>query len=160
MSLPIAGGSRRPTRSATHTSLDHQKMMKLGLEVEETADEQPISCDAIDELALELGVDPGDLYASAAVTTDVEIARERDVAFVVCGGICQNWGALECLEVLADTRRNRLDEDRPVFDIFAKSCLDRCEHAPAVQVHTPDGSALIEQATPAKLREAIAQTCD
>ena len=160
MSLPIAGGSRRPTRSPTHKSLDHQKMMKLGLEVEDAADEQPITCDAIDELALELGVDPGDLYASAATTTDVEFARESKVAFVVCGGICQNWGALECLEVLSDERRERVDDGRPVFDILSKSCLDRCEHAPAVEVHTPDGNAVIEQANPDKLREAIEQTCE
>ena len=130
--------------------------MKLGLEVDEAADDEPITCDAIDELALELGVDPGDLYASAAVTTDVEIAREYEVAFVVCGGICQNWGALACLEILVDARRDRLDAGQPAFDIMAKSCLDRCEHAPAVMVRTPDGSALIEQADPHKLREAIA----
>ena len=134
--------------------------MNLGLEVEDNADDERISCDAIDELALELGVDPGDLYASAATTTDVQIAREQQVAFIACGGICQNWGALECLETLVDLRQTRSDDGKPIFDISAKSCLDKCEHAPAVQVITPDGTAIIEQATPVKLREAIAETCD
>ena len=161
MSLPIAGGGgRRPTRSPTHKALDHKKMMNLGLEVEEVAEDDIISSQALEELALELGADASHLYAAAATTTDVQVAREHAIAFVACGGICQNWGALECLETLVDLRQERLDDGRPLFDISARSCLDRCEHAPAVQVHTPDGTALIEQATPEKMREAVAEACD
>ena len=160
MSLPTAGGSRHPSRSPTHKALDHKKMLNLGLEVEENAEDERITCDAIEELALELGVDPGDLYASAATTTDVQIVREHDVAFIACGGICQNWGALECLETLVDLRQSRRDDGQRLFDIAAKSCLDKCEHAPTIQVITPDGTAIIEEATPDALREAVAQTCD
>lgn len=134
-------------------------MMKLGLAVEDAADDEPITAEALEELALELGVDTSHLYAAAATTTDVAFSRQHDVAFVACGGICQNWGALECLETLVDIRQTRADNGLPLFDIQAKSCLDKCEHAPTVLVHTPDGSALIEQATPDKLREAVAQTC-
>lgn len=166
MSLPIAGGagggsgSRHPSRAPTHKSLPHQKMMNLGVEVEELAAGEPVSCDAVEELALELGVDTSQLLASAATTTDVEIAREHEVAFVGCGGICQNWGALECLETLVELRRERLDAGQPGFDIMARSCLDQCEHAPAFLVHTPGGTALLKQATPQALREAVAETCD
>ena len=110
MSLPImgaggGGGSRHPSRAPTHKALPHQKMMKLGFEVEELAADAPVACDALEELALELGVDTSHLLASAATTTDVDIAREHAVAFVGCGGICQNWGALECLETLVELRR-------------------------------------------------------
>jgi NADH:ubiquinone oxidoreductase subunit E len=160
MSLPIAGGRKGPSRSPTHRSLEHQKMLNLGLAVEEAADGEPITAEAIDELALEQGVDASHLYAAAAVTTDVEFAREHEIAFVACGGVCQNWGALECIEHLVELRQERLDGGKPGFDIQAKSCLDKCEHAPAVMVVTPDGSALIARAGKDSLRQAVEQACD
>lgn len=161
MSLPIAGGGPKgPSRAPTHTPLEHQKMLNLGLAVEEAADGDPISCDAMDELALEQGVDASHLYAAAAVTTDVEFAREHPVAFVACGGVCQNWGALDCIEHLVDLRQERLDEGKAGFDIQARSCLEKCEHAPAVMAITPDGSALIPRADKASLARAVEQACD
>ena len=139
-------------------------MMNLGLEVEDAAEDAGedgrITCDSLEELALELGVDTSHLLASAATTTDVEVAREHRIAFVGCGGICQNWGALECLETLVSLRRERLDNGETGFDIRAESCLDKCEHAPAFMVHTPDGSALMKDVTPEMLRDAVAQTCE
>lgn len=161
MSLPTIGdGPKRPTRHPTHKPLDHQKMMNLGLEVEEAAGGEPITSDAIDELALEQGVDASHLYAAAAVTTDVEIAREHDVVFVACGGNCQNWGALECIEHLVDLRQQRLESGKAGFDIQARSCLDKCEHAPVVMVRTPDGSGVIPKASKEALSEAVDQACD
>jgi NADH:ubiquinone oxidoreductase subunit E len=135
-------------------------MLNLGLAVEEAASGEPITGEAIDELALEQGVDASHLYAAAAVTTDVEFAREHEIAFVACGGVCQNWGALECIEHLALLRQERLDEGKPAFDIQAKSCLDKCEHAPAVMVVTPEGTALIARASKESLRQAVEQACD
>lgn len=135
-------------------------MMSLGLVVEEAADGEAISHDAMEELALEHGVDTSHLYAAAAVTTDVELAREHDVMFVACGGICQNWGALECIEHLCDLRRQRMDSGKSAFDIQARSCLDKCEHAPAVMVVTPSGTALIPGATRAALTDAVEQACE
>lgn len=134
--------------------------MNLGLAVEEAADGEPITGEAIDELALEEGVDAGYLYAAAAVTTEVEFAREHDVLFVACGGNCQNWGALDALEHLATLRQQRVDEGRAAFDIQARSCLDQCEHAPAVRMHTRDGDAFIARATRKAIDEAIALACD
>jgi len=141
MTTPRDGAKKGPDRSPTHKPLDHQRMMKLGLAVEECADDQPIDCDALEDLALEAGANVSHLFASAAVTTDVEFAREYNTAFTVCGGVCQNWGALDAIEYLVELRRERIDAGQAGFDIIVKSCLDRCEHAPVVVAHSPDGSA-------------------
>ena len=147
-------------RPPTHKAIDHRRMMKLGLAVEDAADDEPISCDAIDELALEEGVDAAWLYASAATTTDVEIAREHDVAFVACGGNCQNWGALQCIEWLVDLRIERIEAGKPGFDIQAKSCLDQCEHAPVIEIRTDSGTALLKRPSREDLEAAVAEACD
>lgn len=160
MSLPIAGGGKGPNRPPTHKPLNLDRMMNLGLAVEEAADGAPIGADAIDDLALEQGVDAGALYAAAATTTDVAFAREHEVAFVACGGVCQNWGALARLEQLVTLRQQRLDEGKPGFDIQARRCLDRCGQAPVIQIQTPDGTAWITEATEEAVAEAVAQACD
>ncbi|WP_428262046.1 hypothetical protein [Haliangium sp.] len=158
---PGKAGFKGPVnRPPTHKALDHGRMMRLGLAVEDAADGELIDCDAIDELALEEGVDAAWLYASVATTTEVEIQRRHPVAFVACGGNCQNWGALELIELLTELRAQRLDDGRDGFDIVAKSCLDQCEHAPVVEVHTPDGKALLRRPSKDELREAVEQSCD
>ncbi len=160
MSLPIAGGGGRGPRIPTHKALDFSKMMRCGVAVDEAADDAPITADALEELALEEGVDVSHLYAAAAVTTDVQFAREHEVAFTVCGGNCQHWGALECLETLADIRRERIEDGKSGFDIQAKKCLDQCDLGPVVVVHTPGGKALLEKANKSALAAAVAEICD
>jgi NADH:ubiquinone oxidoreductase subunit E len=159
MSLPIAGGPKGPSRPPTHKEVDLQTLMKLGMELEEATDGDVIGAELIDELAAELGVDASRLYAAAALTTELEIAAEHDVRFVVCAGGCQKWGALACLDELLALRERRVEQGAQAFDVVARRCLDRCSAAPAVLVHTPDGAALIEEATPAVLAEAVATAC-
>lgn len=159
MSLPIAGGGAGSPRPPTHKPLDMNRMMKLGLAVEEAAEDAPIGGDALDELALDQGVDASHLYAAAAMTTDVEFAREHDVAFVVCGGTCQNWGALARIEQLVTLRQQRIDDGLPGFDIQVKRCLDQCGRAPVLQIRTPDGTAWLTEATEASVAEAVEQAC-
>ena len=149
-----------PNREPTHKALDHRKLMNLGLVVEEAADGEPVTCSALDELALENGVDASHLYAAIAITTEIEIAREHDVAFVACAGNCQHWGALECIEHLATMRQQRMDAGQPGFDIQARTCLDQCEHAPVLQVQTTSGTALLQRATPETLTDAIAHAIE
>ncbi|MCG8423022.1 MAG: hypothetical protein MJE77_34385 [Proteobacteria bacterium] len=161
MSLPISGGGPGvPGREPTHKALDLRKMMNLGMAVEEAAGDEPITVDAIDELALEEGVDTSHLYAAAAMTTEVEFARHNDVAFVTCGGNCQHWGALECIEHLVSLRQKRIEAGKTAFDIEAKRCLDKCEHGPVVLVRSPLGTAVIARATKESLSTAVAETCD
>ncbi len=157
MSLPIAG-KPRPQQPATHEPLDLDRLMKLGVAVEDAAEEadaEVVTIEMLEEMGEEMGVAAGHLLAAAVMTTDLQIARDDQVNFIVCAGGCQGWGALERIEDLLDLRRARAEAGEPVFGICAKNCLDKCQQAPAVFVHGPDGAAVIDQATRAKLEEAI-----
>jgi NADH:ubiquinone oxidoreductase subunit E len=158
MSLPIAGG-RGPTRPPTHNELDLDKLSKLGLELDDIADDDAIRLDDLEELAQTLGVDESALLAAAALVTDYQVAREADVQFVVCAGGCQKWGALDVLDQLVRLRRDRLDAGQPAFDIATRGCLDRCQDAAAVLVNTPDGTATITQASPDTIASAVTDAC-
>jgi hypothetical protein len=46
---------------------------------------------------------------------------------------------------------------RPSPGIVVKSCLDKCDRAAFVLLHTPDGTAAFPNATPAQLDEALDQ---
>lgn len=153
-------GAGNAGREPTHDALDNQTMARLGQIVELAAANQPISCNRIDELAAEHGVPASHLYASAAAVTTVEFAREYKTAFVVCGGGCQNFGSLELLQQLIDTRKPRLKAwFKKAFDIQARGCLNRCEQAPVMRLHTTDGVAYLERATENDLEDAIKMTC-
>lgn len=135
-------------------------MTRLGQLVEQAASGKPVAHATILELARAHEVDASALYASAAVTTSVELAREHRVAFVVCGGACQSFGALDCLQHLIELRNQRHKRwFKKAFDIQAKSCLNGCDHAPMVRVHTRDGVGYIQRATPEHLSAAVKELC-
>lgn len=160
MSLPISGSSRGPSRPATHTELDVQKLSRLGLELDDIAEDDIVRLDDIEELAQTLGVDESALLAAAAMVTDYQVERSSDVQFVVCAGGCQKWGALDLLDELVRLRRDRLDAGQPGFDIATRGCLDRCADAAAIIVNTPDGAATLTQAEPGQLASAVSDACD
>lgn len=162
MSLPIAG-KPRPSRPATHTTMDLDRLMKLGVAVEdaaEEADSEVVTQELIDEVADDTGERAANLYAAAAMTTDLEFDRAQPVSFVFCAGGCQAWGALDHMEQVLDIRRERAEAGRPLFNVLAKNCLDRCQHAPAVLLTGPDGSALLTEVTRDALIEAIESACE
>ncbi|HUH04324.1 MAG TPA: hypothetical protein VML75_20145 [Kofleriaceae bacterium] len=162
MSLPIAG-KPRPSHPATHATLDLDRLMKLGVAVEDAAedtDSELVTPVLIDQLAEDLGERCANLYAAAAMTTDLEFDRQHPVTFVFCAGGCQGWGALDNMELLLDLRRDRAEAGLPVFNVLAKNCLDRCQHAPAVMMTSPDGTALLTEVTREKLIEAVEGACD
>jgi NADH:ubiquinone oxidoreductase subunit E len=161
MSLPIAG-KPRPTRPATHTPLDLDRLMKLGVAVEdaaEDADEEQVAPEMLEELAEEMGTDVSQLLAATAMTTDLELARPEEVTFVCCAGGCQGWGALDRVEDLFDIRRERAEAGKALFNIHARNCLDRCQQAPVVLVHGPDGVAFLPEASRDDLEQAIDELC-
>lgn len=126
--------------------------MKLASRIEDAATDGSISREAIDELAEDAGVDRAQLYAAAVLCDDVAIDRRHHVQLVFCTGGCQQWGALDRLEhALAARDRGNL----PV-DIVPRACLDRCEHAPAVELHSPDGLAVLPAATDDSIDDALA----
>lgn len=140
--------------------LDHQQMMELGKRVQDAARTAPISCDAIDKLADTLGVTASALYASAAAIGDVEIERKHKVTFVVCTGSCRDKGALDHLQHLVEERKRRRKKwFKKAFDIEARSCLNRCDHAPVIRLHLREGVAFLERTTTDVLNDAIKETC-
>jgi len=159
MSLPIAG-KPHPQEPATHQPLDLDRLMKLGVAVEDAAEEadaEVVTIEMLEELGEEMGVAPGHLLAAAVMTTDLQIARDDGVNFVVCAGGCQGWGALDRIDELLAIRRQRAEAGKALFGVCAKNCLDKCQQAPAVFVHGPDGAAVIDQATRGKIEDAVAE---
>jgi len=155
MSLPIAGAKKKPSRAPTHTPLDTTRLMKLAGELEDAAEEGQLTAELIDELAEDNGVDREHYYAALPLT-DVELtAPEGTPSFVVCVGGCQGWGALPCIGALLDARDERIQSGGSTFAVRVKSCLDRCDKAAVVEVHTADGTAVIAEGTPDAVVEAI-----
>jgi len=154
MSLPIAGAKKKPTRAPTHTPLDTTRLMKLAGELEDAAEDGEISAELIDELAEDNGASREHYYAALPLT-DLELASAEGMpSFVVCVGGCQGWGALPCVGALLDARDD-CTADGPTFVVRVKSCLDRCDKAAVVEVHTSAGMAVVTEATPDALREAV-----
>lgn len=160
MSLPISGGKPNPNRPPTHKGLDFARAMKLGSDLGDEVDDGPITFELVDEIATERGIPHSHLYASAAISTELEFDRTSEpVTFEFCGGKCQLWGALERIDQLVDIRIEREEAGASLFNIAAKSCLDKCDHAPVVAVHTPDGTAVLTNATEKTIAEAVAEAC-
>jgi hypothetical protein len=143
--------SKTPTRSPTHKEIDPARLARLGMVVEELAEGGPITPDRVLELAAEQGKPPSHYYAGLALATDVEQAAAPTTA-VFCVGTCQQWGALDCVDRAVEEWERR----KGGFAIVAKSCLDRCEHAPACEIRSPSGTVTLAPATPAKVAEALA----
>jgi len=159
MSLPIAGGGAKvPSRSPTHREIDFNKLAGLGLDVEELAESQdgaPLAPDALIGLAADRGKPVSHFYAAAALATDVQLAVAEKVQLVFCAGKCQSWGALDCIDRAAERWEARRDRGQPLFDLVTRKCLDRCADAAVCELRTPDGTAVITQATPDKIDEAL-----
>jgi hypothetical protein len=143
--------ARSPNRSPTHRDIDPARLARLGLEVEELAEDGPLTPDRVLALAAEQGKQPSHYYAAVALATELELPT-APVTAVFCVGVCQGWGALDLVD-----RAAAAWEERPGrFAIGVRSCLDRCENAPACELRTPDGTAVLAPATPAELAAALA----
>jgi NADH:ubiquinone oxidoreductase subunit E len=142
--------SKVPTRSPTHLDVDMNKLAALGLELEELATDGVVGLAALIELAEDRGKPASHYLAALALSDDVALARGTGPLVKVCAGACQQWGALEVLDHLA-TRWERA----ATFNIVPVSCLDRCDRAAACQIDSAAGVLVIEEASPAKLNEAL-----
>ena len=142
--------ARSPNRSPTHREIDPARLAKLGLDVEELAEAGPITPDRVLTLAAEQGKEPSQYYAAVALATEVELPT-APITAVFCVGVCQGWGALELVDRAALTWEKKPGR----FAIGVRSCLDRCEHAPACELRTPDGTAVLAPATPDQLAAAL-----
>ncbi len=144
---------KTPTRSPTHEDIELGRLASMGLEVEELGDGETVALAALVELAEDRGRPTSHYLAAIPLATELHLAAPAaaKVTIKVCAGTCQRWGALDVLDHLAtraatDTR----------FAIAPVTCLDRCDQAPACEVHGAHGQLVIAPATAAALDEALA----
>jgi NADH:ubiquinone oxidoreductase subunit E len=156
MSLLKAG----PARPATHKPLDPQALTRVAAKLEDALEAEGaelLTPQLVEDLAADLGVPEIHVYAAAATLTEIRCDSSAPIRFELCLGGCQAWGACELLDHLLLKHAERRDDEQPNFGIVAKRCLDKCQSAPVVLVHTPDGSAGLPQATIANLDESLQQ---
>jgi len=134
-----------PTRSPTHEDIEPRRLASMGLELEDIAEDGVVTLDAIVQLAEERGRPVGHYIAAIPLATELQLAGGGKLRVRVCAGTCQRWGALDLLDHLAE--RNAT--------IIPVSCLDRCDQAPACEVHGDHGQLVIAPATKAALDEAL-----
>ena len=140
--------TKTPTRSPTHEEVDPTRLASIGLELEDIADGETVALPALVELAEDRGRPASHYLAAIPLATELRVAGDAPLTIKVCAGTCQRWGALDLLDHL-------VEKASPRFSIAPVSCLDRCDHAPAAEVHGAHGQLVLAPATTAALDEAI-----
>ncbi len=142
-----------PTRSPTHADVEMSRLASMGLELAELAgggDEVELA--ALVELAEDRGRPASHYLAAIPLATELRLApTHAALTAKVCAGTCQRYGALDLLDHLVGAARAGKIALAPV------SCLDRCDQAPACELHGPHGQLVLAPATPAAVDEAIDQ---
>ncbi|HTL38485.1 MAG TPA: hypothetical protein VL326_35385 [Kofleriaceae bacterium] len=141
--------SKLPTRSPTHEDVDMGRLAAMGLELEDIADGDTVPLPALVELAEDRGRPASHYLAAIPLATELRLAGTAPVTIKVCAGTCQRWGALDLLDHLVDAAATGRIALHPV------TCLDRCDHAPACEIHSPNGQLVVAPATAATVDEAI-----
>ena len=139
--------SNLPTRSPTHEEIDPTRLASIGLELEDIADGYEVALPALIELAEDRGRPPSHYIAALPLATELRLAGKAAVTVRVCAGNCQRCGALDLLDHLVEQKG---------IVIAPVTCLDRCDQAPACEVHSVSGQLVLAPATSANLDDAIA----
>lgn len=116
--------------------------------------------EVVEDLSADLDASEAQIYAAAAMFTEIPCDTSDPIRFELCIGACQGWGAAKLLDHLLKRHAERRSSGASRFGIVAKRCLDKCDSAAMVLVHTPDGSAALPMATVEGLDEALAQVLD
>ena len=127
-----------PTRSPTHADVELSRLASMGLELEELAEDR--------------GRPPSHYLAAIPLATELRIAGTAPLSLRVCAATCQRYGALDLLDHLV-ARSQRTGG----FTIAPVACLDRCDQAPACELHGAHGQLVLAPATTAALDEALDQ---
>src|SRR3569623_839218 len=138
--------SKTPTRSPTHEDIDPSRLATMAVDLEEIADNDEVELAARVELAEDRGRPASHYLATLPLATDLKLAGTAPLTVKVCAGNCQRWGALDMLDHLVETKG---------VQIAPVSCLDRCDHAPAVEILGAHGLLVLAPATSQALDEAI-----
>jgi len=141
-----------PTRSPTHEDLEMRRLASMGLELEEIAEGEAVALSALIELAEDRGRPASHYLAAIPLATELRVEPTAPLTVRVCAGTCQRWGALDLLDGLV-TRWTQAKG----FAIVPVTCLDRCDQAPACEVHGAHGQLVLAPATRESLDEALTQ---
>jgi NADH:ubiquinone oxidoreductase subunit E len=144
-----------PTRSPTHEDVPPGRLAAMGLELEDIADGETVALPALIELAEDRGRPASHYLAAVALATELRIAPGAPVTVRVCAGNCQRWGALDLLDHLVGQLSGPGAGAPSRVAIAPVSCLDRCDHAPACEIHGTHGQLVVAPATPAALDDAL-----
>jgi len=146
--------AKLPTRSPTHEDVPLARLSAMGLELEDIADGDAIALPALIELAEDRGRPASHYLAAVALATELGVAPAAATTIRVCAGTCQRWGALDLLDHLAErwiaTKGTR-------FSLAPVTCLDRCDQAPACEIHGAHGQLVLAPATKTTLDEALTE---
>lgn len=148
--------AKLPTRSPTHEDVPPARLAAMGLELEDIADGETVALPALIELAEDRGRPASHYLAAVALATELRVAPAAPTTIRVCAGTCQRWGALDLLDHLVDKLAAAGGAPRGAeFAIAPASCLDRCDQAPACEVHGAHGTLVLAPATRAALDDAL-----
>jgi NADH:ubiquinone oxidoreductase subunit E len=150
--MAVVPMAKLPTRAPTHEDVPIGRLSSMGLEIEDIADGDEVSLAALIELAEDRGRPTSHYLAAIPLATELKLAAPSPLTVRVCAGTCQSWGALDLLDHLVERCAS---SDAAAFSIAPVSCLDRCDLAPAVELHGPDGVLVLAPASKAKLDEAL-----
>ena len=142
--------AKLPTRSPTHADVEPSRLASMGLELEEIADGETVALTALLELAEDRGRPASHYLAALPLATELRLEAPARLVVRVCAGTCQRYGALELLDHLAPRAAGAR------FSIAPVACLDRCDQAPACEVHGDHGQLVLAPATAASLDDALA----
>ena len=129
-----------------------RRLASMGLELEELADGgETVELKQLIELAEDRGRPASHYVAALPLATELRLAGTAPLVLKVCAGTCQRYGALDLIDHLIA----RADRE-PRFALAPVTCLDRCDQAPACELHGGHGQLVLAPATAAALDEAIA----
>src|SRR6185436_15092035 len=126
------------------------RLAAMGIELEDIADGDEVALAAVVELAEDRGRPVSHYLAAIPLATELRVAPTAAITVRVCAGTCQRWGALDLLDHLAERAA------KAGFAIAPVSCLDRCDLAPACELHGAHGQLVLAPATKAGLDESLA----
>lgn len=139
--------------------LDFARLNKLALAIEEVADDDQISLSALRELADDNNQELSHYVAAVALCTELRWTAPQAVVARVCVGNCQKSGAISIIDKITD-ELGRDPALAKLVTLSSSACLKQCEQAPACEIVSPHGNAMLAPTTAvaivAALREIIA----
>jgi NADH:ubiquinone oxidoreductase subunit E len=127
-----------------------RRLSSMGLELEEIADGESVDLAQMIELAEDRGRPVSHYLAAVPLATELRVAPTGTLTVKACAGTCQRYGALDLLDHLVE----RWAQQKR-FTIVPVTCLDRCDQAPACEVHGDHGQLVLAPATKSSLDEAL-----